>query len=100
MSWWLGILDESGWKAKWIGTEPENILLEDRYYNHYGYQSEMEKSSTGKLKQVMIDLGETHSIQSLQLYPSLSKDGKRSYLFPLQFVVELRLAGTFLPRLF
>lgn len=86
-SWSMGLLDSTDWKAKWIGSEPERIPLEARYYIHSGYHSAFE-STADVTKTILIDLGTQQSFSTLKVYPSLWGKELKPYLFPEAFTVQ------------
>jgi len=98
-TWSMGLLKASDWGgARWISyydpTQPPPI---DR---HFGYQSWIGKSAQDT-KWVAIDLGESHTIDAVQLYPVTPYSGpgkpygmtgwhpdQVGFLFPERFRIE------------
>lgn len=93
-SWSMGLLDSTAWKAKWIGSEPEIVSLESRYYIHSGYHSGM-ASSAEVTKTVVIDLKSEQLFSTLKIYPAVFGKEQKPYLFPEAFTVQASVDETF-----
>ena len=83
-----GALNQSDWKAKWIGDNKEIPLDYPLLYKHIGYLS----SYTGnpdEEKWIEIDLGASREFDTIRLYPSYNDVRSiPDYYFPLSFRIE------------
>jgi alpha-L-rhamnosidase len=79
-----GALSASDWKAQWIGDVDVPLTKENRYYPHLGYFCNFTYQPYAE-KWIVIDLGETQTIDEAILYPA----DRKAKLFPLHFKMEL-----------
>lgn len=94
-SWSMGLLNKSDWQASWIGAAPENIPNEQKYYNHFGFQSDFETTEKAPGQAVTVDLGSISDIHFIKLYPVDYKQHPDGYLFPKRFKIEVSASPDF-----
>jgi len=93
--WSMGLLDRKDWGAKWIGdpavaVSPELEANAARMLN-YGYHCKSVKSAETE-KWVALDLGSEQPIDSVKLFPVLTRDDSpttNAFFFPRRFKVEV-----------
>lgn len=85
-SWSMGLLDSTGWKAKWIGIAPTAVPMDSQYNIHAGYQSAI-ATRADVTKSVTVDLGTEQRFHSVKLYPALFGKNLQPHLFPTAFTV-------------
>lgn len=93
--WSMGLLNKNDWQASWIGGMPENIPNEQKYYIHYGFQSDFEPSENADDQFITVDLGFISDIQLIKLYPVDYKKNPDGYLFPKRFRIEVAATPDF-----
>ncbi len=95
--WTTGLLTESDWGGKWIGTTTERHVREPGGTAAFGYHS-AEAATPDAIKWVQVDLGKPQPIDEIRLVPARPANyspDTPGFGFPVRFKVEVSDSADF-----